>query len=158
MRILILGGGGREHALAWAVAKSRDCTALFCAPGNAGIAEVAECVSLPIEDGAAVVAWAREARIEFVIVGPEAPLVAGVADALRAAGIATFGPSAAAAQLEASKSFTHEIAAACGAPMAAHAVFDDPEAALAHLATLAAPPVVKAGGLAAGKGVVVAET
>ncbi|MEL6220246.1 MAG: phosphoribosylamine--glycine ligase [Pseudomonadota bacterium] len=158
MRILIMGGGGREHALAWAVAKSRDCTALFCAPGNAGIAEVAECVSLPIEDGAAVVAWAREARIEFVIVGPEAPLVAGVADALRAAGIATFGPSAAAAQLEASKSFTHEIAAACGAPMAAHAVFDDPEAALAHLATLAAPPVVKADGLAAGKGVVVAET
>ncbi|MEM9146044.1 MAG: phosphoribosylamine--glycine ligase [Pseudomonadota bacterium] len=158
MRILILGGGGREHALAWAVAKSRACTALFCAPGNAGIAEVAECVALPVEDGAAVAAWCAANRIEFVIVGPEAPLVAGVADVLRAAGIGVFGPSAAAAELEASKAFTHAVASACGAPMAAHAVFDEAGAARAYLAGLAAAPVVKADGLAAGKGVVVAET
>ncbi len=158
MRVLILGGGGREHALAWAVARSPELTALYAAPGNPGIARHAECVPLPIEDGAAVADWAAAAAIDLVIVGPEAPLVAGVADALRARGIATFGPSAAAAQLEASKAFTHEIAAAAGVPMAAHAVFDDLAAARDHLAAMGAPVVVKYDGLAAGKGVVVAET
>ncbi len=162
MRVLILGGGGREHALAWAVARSPDCAALYAAPGNAGIAALAECVALAIEDGPAVAAWALAHRIDLVIVGPEAPLVAGVADACRAAGVAVFGPSAAAARLEASKAFTHEIAAACGAPMAAHAVFEAAEPAKAHLRAMAegswSGAVVKADGLAAGKGVVVAET
>jgi phosphoribosylamine--glycine ligase len=158
MNILILGGGGREHALAWAIAKSPDCGALWAAPGNAGIARLARCVALDIEDGAAVVAWCRETGIDFVVVGPEAPLVAGVADALTAAGIAVFGPGAAAARLEASKAFTHEVAEACGAPMAAWARFSDAAAAKAHLRSQGAPVVVKADGLAAGKGVVVAET
>lgn len=158
MRVLILGGGGREHALAWAVTQSPKLTALYAAPGNGGIAEIATCVALAIEDGAAVAAWAKAEAIDLVIVGPEAPLVAGVADACRAAGITTFGPSAAAAELEASKAFTHEIAAAAGAPMAAHRVFEELAEAKTYLGGLAAPPVVKADGLAAGKGVVVAET
>ncbi|MEL6478594.1 MAG: phosphoribosylamine--glycine ligase [Pseudomonadota bacterium] len=158
MRVLILGGGGREHALAWAVAKSPDCAQLYCAPGNAGIAALAECVDLAIEDGAAVAAWARANAIDLVIIGPEAPLAAGVADALEEAGIAVFGPSAAAARLEASKAFTHEICDACGAPAAGYARLSDRAAALAHLAGHGAPVVVKADGLAAGKGVVVAET
>ncbi|GMG82893.1 phosphoribosylamine--glycine ligase [Paralimibaculum aggregatum] len=158
MRVLVLGGGGREHALAWAIARSPLLTKLYAAPGNAGIADLAECVALAIEDGAAVAGWARRQAIDLVVVGPEAPLVAGVADACRAAGLAVLGPDAAAAQLEASKAFTHEIAAACGAPMAAHAVFEDAGAAKAHLRAMDGPAVVKADGLAAGKGVVVAET
>lgn len=158
MRVLILGGGGREHALAWAIAKSPRLEALLAAPGNPGIARLARCVAVKPEDVPAVVALAQAERIDLVVVGPEAPLVAGVADALSAAGIAVFGPSAAAARLEASKAFCHEIAAACGAPMAAHAVFEDEAAALGYLRGLARPPVVKADGLAGGKGVVVAET
>jgi phosphoribosylamine--glycine ligase len=158
MNILILGGGGREHALAWAVAKSPLCERLYCAPGNGGIAAVAECVALDPEDGAAVAEFCARKAMDFVIVGPEAPLVAGVADSLRAKGLLAFGPSKAAAELEASKGFTHEICDACGAPAAGYARFTEAEAAKAHVRAKGAPIVVKADGLAAGKGVVVAET
>jgi phosphoribosylamine--glycine ligase len=156
--ILILGGGGREHALAWAVARSPLCGRLYAAPGNAGIAALAECVALDPEGGAAVAAWCREHGIGFVIVGPEAPLAAGVVDALEAAGIAAFGPSREAARLEASKGFTKEICDACGAPTAAWARFSDAAAARDYVRGQGAPIVVKADGLAAGKGVVVAMT
>ncbi|MEM9043051.1 MAG: phosphoribosylamine--glycine ligase [Pseudomonadota bacterium] len=158
MRVLILGSGGREHALAWAIAKSPLLSKLYAAPGNAGIADVAECVALSIEDGDAVAAWAAANSIDFVVVGPEAPLAAGVADAVAAVGIDVFGPSAEAAQLEASKAFTHAICDACGAPMAGYQRFDDAEAAKAYIRDQGAPIVVKADGLAAGKGVIVAET
>ncbi|MFV0472913.1 MAG: phosphoribosylamine--glycine ligase [Pikeienuella sp.] len=158
MDILILGGGGREHALAWAIRKSPDCGRLIVAPGNAGIAAIAECAKLDIEDGAAVVAFARAEKVDFVVIGPEAPLAAGVTDALRGAGIATFGPSQAAARLEASKAFTKEICDATGAPTAAYARFADAAAAKAYVRAQGAPIVVKADGLAAGKGVTVAET
>ncbi|MEO0913545.1 MAG: phosphoribosylamine--glycine ligase [Pseudomonadota bacterium] len=156
MNILILGGGGREHSLAWAVAQNPKCDALFAAPGNAGIAEIATCLACDIEDGAAVLSLAKAHDIDFVIIGPEAPLVAGVADALRAAGILTFGPSQAAARLEASKSFTKEICAAAGAPTAPYARFTDLSSAQAYLDTQPLPIVIKADGLAAGKGVTVA--
>ena len=158
MNILILGGGGREHALAWAVMQNPKCDRLLVAPGNAGIAEIAECARLDILDPGAVVQFAGDAAIDFVIVGPEAPLVAGVSDALLEAGITVFGPSAAAARLEASKSFTKEVCAAAGVPTAAWARFDDPGAAAAHVRRRGAPVVVKADGLAAGKGVTVAES
>ncbi len=158
MNVLILGGGGREHALAWALRKSPDCGRLVVAPGNAGIAAIADCVSVDIEDGAAVAALARREGIDFVVVGPEAPLCAGVADALRAAGLPVFGPSGAAARLEASKAFTKEVCDAVQAPTAAWARFSDLAAARAYLARVGAPIVVKADGLAAGKGVTVAET
>jgi phosphoribosylamine--glycine ligase len=158
MNILILGGGGREHALAWAFAQNPKCDRLWCAPGNAGIAEEATCVALDILDGDKVAAFCAENAIDFVVVGPEAPLAEGVADGLRAAGILTFGPSRAAARLEASKAFTKEICAACGAPTAASQTFTDPEAASAYAAAQPLPLVVKADGLAAGKGVTVAET
>ncbi|WP_299818448.1 phosphoribosylamine--glycine ligase [uncultured Jannaschia sp.] len=158
MNILILGSGGREHALAWAVLQNPKCDRLVVAPGNAGIAELAECAALDILDGAAVAEWACEESIDFVIVGPEAPLVLGVADTLRDAGLTVLGPSVAAARLEASKAFTKEICAAVGAPTAAHARFDDPDAARAYVADHPLPVVVKADGLAAGKGVTVAET
>jgi phosphoribosylamine--glycine ligase len=158
MNILILGSGGREHALAWAVKQNPKTDRLIVAPGNAGIAMLAECAEIDILDGAAVVAFCDENAIDFVIVGPEAPLAAGVADATRAAGILTFGPSAAAAKLEASKAFTKEICDACGAPTAAWARFTAAEPARAHVRARGAPIVVKADGLAAGKGVVVAMT
>ncbi len=156
MNILILGGGGREHALAWAINQNPKCAALFCAPGNAGIADIATCIDLDIEDGDAVVAFALAENIDFVVIGPEAPLVVGVADAVRAAGLTCFGPSAEAARLEASKSFTKEICAACGAPTAASAFFSDLEKARAYVEAEGAPIVIKADGLAAGKGVTVA--
>ena len=156
MNILILGSGGREHALAWAVKQNPKCDRLIVAPGNAGIAMLAECAEIDILDGAAVVGFAAENAIDFIIIGPEAPLAAGVADATRAAGLLTFGPSAAAARLEASKAFTKEICDACGAPTADYARFTDLRAATAYLRTHPAPIVIKADGLAAGKGVVVA--
>jgi len=156
MNILILGSGGREHALAWAVKQNPKCDRLIVAPGNAGIAAQAECADLDILDGAAVVAFAAENAIDFIIIGPEAPLAAGVADATRAAGLLTFGPSAAAARLESSKAFTKEICDACHAPTAAWARFSDAAAATAYLQSHPAPIVIKADGLAAGKGVVVA--
>jgi phosphoribosylamine--glycine ligase len=158
MNILILGSGGREHALAWAVKQNPKTDRLIVAPGNAGIAILAECADLDILDGAAVVGFCAENAIDFVIVGPEAPLAAGVADSCRAAGLLTFGPSAAAARLEASKAFTKEICAACGAPTAAYAWFTEAGPARAYIAEKGAPIVVKADGLAAGKGVVVALT
>jgi phosphoribosylamine---glycine ligase len=158
LNILILGAGGREHALAWAVLQNPKCDRLVVAPGNAGIDAIAECAALDIEDPEAVVGFAVEESIDFVIIGPEAPLAAGVSDALTAAGILVFGPSAEAARLEASKGFTKEICDACGAPTAAWARFRDAQAARAYVAAHGAPIVVKADGLAAGKGVVVAET
>ncbi len=158
MHVLILGGGGREHALAWKIRQSPLVDRLTVAPGNAGIAALADCVALPVGDGAAVAGWARGNDVDLVVIGPEGPLAAGVADALSAAGVAVFGPSAAAARLEASKAFTKEVCDACGAPTAAWARFRDRDAALAHLRAVGAPVVVKADGLAAGKGVVVAAT
>jgi phosphoribosylamine--glycine ligase len=158
MNILILGSGGREHALVWAVKQNPKTDRLIVAPGNAGMAELAECAALDILDGAAVVAFCAENAIDFLIVGPEAPLAAGVADAARAAGILTFGPSAEAARLEASKAFTKAICDACGAPTAGYARFTEAEAARAHIRAQGAPIVVKADGLAAGKGVIVALT
>ncbi len=156
MNILILGGGGREHALSFAFAANPKCDRLWCAPGNAGIAEVADCVALDILDGAKVLAFCRENAVDFVMIGPEAPLAAGVADDLRAAGMLTFGPGREAARLEASKAFTKEICAACGVPTAAGMTFVDRRAARAWVAAEGLPIVVKADGLAAGKGVTVA--
>ncbi|WP_037255365.1 phosphoribosylamine--glycine ligase [Roseobacter sp. SK209-2-6] len=158
MNILILGSGGREHALAWAVMQNPKCDKLIVAPGNAGIAQIADCASFNIEDGGAVAAFAEENAIDFVIIGPEAPLAAGVADRLREAGLLVFGPSEAAAKLEASKSFTKEICDAANAPTAGYGHFTDAEAAKAHVRKHGAPTVVKADGLAAGKGVIIAMT
>lgn len=158
MNILILGSGGREHSLAWAVKQNPKCDRLIVAPGNAGIAEIAECAALDIENSGAVATFADENAIDFVIVGPEAPLAAGVADQLRDAGISVFGPSAAAAQLEASKAFTKSICDAAHAPTAAYAHFTNVAAAKAYVTAQGAPIVVKADGLAAGKGVIIAET
>ncbi len=158
MNILILGGGGREHALAWAFAQNPKCDRLWCAPGNAGIAEEATCVALDILDGEKVLGFCRENDIGFVMVGPEAPLAEGVADVLRAGGVPTLGAGRAAARLEASKAFTKEICAAADVPTAASQTFTDREAAFAYVAAEGAPIVVKADGLAAGKGVTVAMT
>ncbi len=156
MNILILGGGGREHSLAWAVKQNPKCDRLIVAPGNAGIAAIAECASFDICDGGMVVTFAEENAVDFVIIGPEAPLAAGVADRLRDAGILTFGPSEAAARLEASKAFTKEMCDAAGAPTAAWARFTMSEPAKDYIRDQGAPIVVKADGLAAGKGVIVA--
>ncbi len=158
MRVLVVGGGGREHALCWAIAASPLLTTLWCAPGNAGIAEVAECVPIGAEDIPRLVAFAQENAVDLVVAGPEAPLTLGLADACEAAGIRCFGPSAAAARLEGSKAFTKEVADAAGAPTARWARFEDPDAARAYIRAQGAPIVVKADGLAAGKGVVVAQT
>ena len=158
MNILILGGGGREHALAWAFRQNPKCDRLVVAPGNAGIAGLAECADIDIMDGAVVAEFVADNAIDFVVIGPEAPLSAGVSDHLRSTGILTFGPSQAAAQLETSKAFTKSVCDACGAPTAAWARFSDLAAAETYLRTKGAPIVVKADGLAAGKGVVVAMT
>ncbi|MFM9942287.1 MAG: phosphoribosylamine--glycine ligase [Hyphomicrobiaceae bacterium] len=158
MNVLLLGSGGREHALAWAMAASPLLTRLICAPGNGGIADVAECVALDVADHKAVIELCRARTIDFVVVGPEAPLVAGIADDLRAAGIKVFGPSKAAAQLEGSKGFTKDLLAAAGVPTGAYGRFTSLAEARAYLATQPMPIVIKADGLAAGKGVVVAMT
>ena len=158
MNILILGAGGREHALAWAVRQNPKCDRLIVAPGNAGIAAIAEIASIDVLDAAAVVALCAENAVDFVIIGPDALIAAGIADATRAAGFLTFGASAAAGRLEASKAFTKQICDACGAPTAAYGRFTDASAARAYVQTKGAPIVVKADGLALGKGVVVAET
>lgn len=158
MNVLILGGGGREHALAWAISQSASCTRLLAAPGNAGVAGIAECVDLAIEDGIAVADFAKAEGVDLVVIGPEAPLVAGVADTLRTAGVAVFGPSGAAAKLEASKAFTKEICDAAGAPTAGYAHFTEAAPAKAYLDGQSLPIVIKADGLAAGKGVIIAET
>ncbi|WP_435139291.1 phosphoribosylamine--glycine ligase [Pseudopelagicola sp. nBUS_19] len=156
MNILILGSGGREHALAWAVLQNPKCDKLIVAPGNAGMAKIADCADIDIMSCSAVVNFAEENAIDFVIIGPEAPLAAGVADRLHETGILVFGPSAAAAKLEASKSFTKEICAAANAPTANYKHFRDPEAARTYIREQGTPIVVKADGLAAGKGVIVA--
>ncbi|SLN22246.1 phosphoribosylamine--glycine ligase [Pseudooctadecabacter jejudonensis] len=158
MNILILGGGGREHSLAWAVKQNPKCDRLIVAPGNAGIAKIARCASLDIEDGDAVAAFCADNAIDFVIIGPEAPLAAGVSDVLRQNGLVVFGCSKAAAQLESSKSFTKSICDACAAPTAKYAHFTDATAAKDYATAQGAPIVIKADGLAAGKGVVVAMT
>ena len=158
MRILVVGSGAREHALCWTIAGSPLCEALFCAPGNAGIAAEATCVPIDVMDLDGIVAWARQERIDFVVVGPEAPLVAGLVDRLEAAGIKTFGPTAAAARLEGSKSFMKDLAQRHGIPTARWRRFDDAAAARAYVRAEGAPIVVKADGLAAGKGVTVAQS
>jgi phosphoribosylamine--glycine ligase len=158
MNILLLGSGGREHALAWAIGASPLTTKLYCAPGNAGIAQEAELVALDLADHAAVIAFCKDKKIDFVVVGPEAPLVAGIVDDLEAAGIKAFGPSAKAAQLEGSKGFTKDLCRANDIPTGAYERFKDADSAKAYVRRQGAPIVVKADGLAAGKGVVVAET
>jgi phosphoribosylamine---glycine ligase len=158
MNILLLGSGGREHALAWKMAASPLADRLYCAPGNAGIAREAECVALDIADHGAVIAFCRENRIDLVVVGPEAPLCAGIVDELEAAGIKAFGPTRAAARLEGSKGFTKDLCRANGIPTAAYERFLAAGPAKAYVRAHGAPIVVKADGLAAGKGVVVAQT
>ncbi len=156
MNILILGSGGREHALAWAVKQNPKCDRLVCAPGNAGMAMIADCIAVDVMDNDAVVALCKAQAIDFAIIGAENPLANGVADALRAAGILTFGPSKEASALESSKAFTKEICDACNAPTAAYARFTELDAAKAYVTAQGAPIVIKADGLAAGKGVIVA--
>ena len=158
MHILLLGSGGREHALAWALAASPLVDRLSCAPGNPGILELGEAAACDPADLDSVVACARDTAVDLVVPGPEAPLVAGVVDRLEAAGIRAFGPGAAAAQLEGSKSFTRALCAEAGIPCAAGRSFDDADAAIAYIRAQPAPPVIKADGLAAGKGVTVAAT
>jgi len=158
MHILLLGSGGREHALSWKIAASALVTKLWCAPGNAGIAKEAECVALDIADHRAVIDFCRGNAVEFVVVGPETPLVAGIVDDLAAAGIKAFGPSRQAAQLEGSKGFTKALCTEFGIPTGAYARFTNAADALAYVRAQGAPIVVKADGLAAGKGVVIAMT
>ena len=158
MNILLLGSGGREHALAWKMAASPLTDRLFCAPGNAGIAQEAQCVALDLGDHAAIIAFCRASGIDFVVVGPEAPLCAGIVDDLEAAGIKAFGPSRAAARLEGSKGFTKDLCRTAGIPTAAYERFRNAHEAKAYVRARGAPIVVKADGLAAGKGVVVAES
>ncbi|HML29616.1 MAG TPA: phosphoribosylamine--glycine ligase [Hyphomicrobium sp.] len=158
MNVLLLGSGGREHALAWALSASPLLTKLFCAPGNAGIAEVAQCVPLDPANHDSIIEFCRDERIELVVIGPEAPLVAGLGDALGASGIRYFGPTKSAAQLEGSKGFTKDLCRKAGIPTAAYGRFMDLDAAKTYLASQSVPIVIKADGLAAGKGVVIAET
>ena len=158
MKALILGGGGREHALAWKLKRDDPTLELLAAPGNPGIAELARCVAVSPTDVAPVVELATNERVELVVVGPEAPLAAGVADALRARGVPTFGPSAAAARLETSKRFAKEVMVDAGVPTARASHHTEVESARRAVAELGAPVVIKATGLAAGKGVVVCET
>ncbi len=158
MKVLVVGGGGREHALCWTIAASPLCHKLFCAPGNAGIAEEATCVPIAAEDVEGLLAFVQREAIDYVVVGPEAPLVLGLVDRLAAIGVKAFGPSAAAARLEGSKGFTKDLCARYGIPTAAYARFTEAAAAKAYVYAQGAPIVVKADGLAAGKGVTVAMT
>lgn len=158
MNVLLIGSGGREHALAWKIGASPMLTKLFAAPGNPGIAEHAECVVLDVDDHGAVASFCKLMAIDLVVVGPEAPLVAGLADSLRAEGIRVFGPSAAAARLEGSKGFTKDLCARYDIPTAAYERFNNAPKAKAYIRAQGAPIVIKADGLAAGKGVTVAMT
>jgi phosphoribosylamine--glycine ligase len=158
MRILVVGSGGREHALCWKISASPLCDKLYCAPGNAGIASEAECVAIGAEDIDGITAFAKKAAIDFVVVGPEGPLVKGLADRLEAEGIATFGPSAAAAALEGSKGFMKDIAAKYQIPTARYARFTDPVQAKAFAKSFTPPIVLKADGLASGKGVIICKS
>ena len=157
MKVLVVGSGGREHALCWAIAASPICERLYCTPGNAGITNVATCGGVDAEDIDGIVAYAQEKAIDLVVVGPEGPLVAGLADRLEAEGIKAFGPSAGAAELEASKAFTKNFCMRHDIPTAGYASFTDAEAAKDHVRAHGAPVVIKADGLAAGKGVVIAQ-
>ena len=158
MNILLLGSGGREHALAWKIAASPLLTKLWCAPGNAGIAKDAECVAIDIADHPAVIDFCKRNAVDFVVVGPDAPIAAGMVDDLNAAGFKAFGPTKLAGRLESSKNFTKALCRANNIPTAAYEHFTDAEAAKAYIRRQGAPIVVKADGLAAGKGVVVAMT
>lgn len=158
MKVLLIGSGGREHSLAWALAKSPKLTKLYAAPGNAGIAALAELSDLDVSNHDAVITFCQEKQIEFVVVGPEAPLVAGLVDDLNAAGIKAFGPAKAPAQLEGSKAFTKAVCDEADIPTAGYGRFDNEAGALAYVREKGAPIVIKADGLAAGKGVVVAMT
>ena len=159
MNILVIGGGGREHTLAWKLAQSPSATKLYAIPGNPGMAAVAECVSgISIEDNEAVVAFAEEHAIDLAVIGPEVPLTNGIIDAFEAAGILAFGPRKAAAELEGSKAFSKGLMKKYGIPTAKYEVFTDAEAAKDYVRQEGAPIVIKADGLAAGKGVIVAET
>ena len=158
MDILLIGSGGREHALAWKLTQSLHCDELYCAPGNAGIAELATCVPIDPMDNAAIVDFCREKNIDFVVVGPEQPLVNGLVDALEAAGVDAFGPTQAAAQLEGSKGFTKDLCAEYDIPTAAYQRFNNAPKAKMYVRQQGAPIVIKADGLAAGKGVIIAET
>ena len=157
MNLMVVGSGGREHALTWALSASPLADAIYCVPGNGGMSDIATCLPIDPMDFDGIVAACRTHAIDFVVIGPEAPLVAGLADRLDAEGIKCFGPSAAAAQLEASKGFTKDLCRAHDIPTAAYARFCDADAAIAYLDTVPAPYVVKADGLAAGKGVIIAE-
>ena len=158
MNVLLIGGGGREHALAWKLKQSPLLAALYCAPGNAGIAEVASCVALDVADHEAVARFCRDKEIGLVVVGPEGPLVAGLADDLERGGVLVFGPSKAAAQLEGSKGYTKDLCAEYGIPTAAYGRFSAAAPAKSHVAAHALPVVIKADGLAAGKGVIIADS
>lgn len=158
MRVLVIGGGGREHALCWAIAASPLCDALFCAPGNAGIAAEATCLPVGVDDFDGIIAACREQAIDFVVVGPEGPLVDGLVDRLEEAGIKAFGPHQAAAALEGSKGFMKDLCARHGIPTAAYARFETADDAKAYIRAQGAPIVIKADGLAAGKGVILAQT
>lgn len=163
MKVLVIGSGGREHALCWAIRKSPMCEKLYCAPGNAGIAEIAECLPIPVEATHDIVAICHMHRIDFVVIGPEIPLALGLADELRAEGICCFGPSKAAAAIESSKGFMKDLCAKAGVPTAAYRRFKEAEAAKDYVRefssqNMGAPIVVKADGLAAGKGVIIAQT
>ena len=158
MKVLIVGGGGREHAITWAIAKSPRVEKLYAAPGNAGIAELAECVNISVMDADALVAFAKEKEVDFVVVGPDDPLAAGVADAFLDAGFPTFGPRKNAAIIEASKAFSKDLMKKYDIPSAAYEVFDKPEDALKYLETAKIPIVLKADGLALGKGVLICMT
>ena len=155
MKILIVGGGGREHAIAWKLAKSPKVEKMYCAPGNAGIAEVAECVNIGVMEFDKLVAFAKEHEIDLTVVAPDDPLAAGAVDAFEAAGLRAFGPRANAAILEGSKAFSKDLMKKYGIPTAAYETFNDPEKALAYLETTKMPIVLKADGLALGKGVLI---
>ncbi len=158
MNILLIGSGGREHALGWRLAQSKSCSKLYAAPGNPGLGECAECVALDSSDHQAVAEFCRSKAVDLLVIGPEAPLVDGLGDSLRAEGIAVFGPDRAAAQLEGSKGFTKDLCARANIPTAAYVRHADKSAALADLERFGLPVVIKADGLAAGKGVIIAET
>ena len=158
MKVLVVGGGGREHAICWKLAQSPKVTELYCAPGNGGIAQVATCVPIKATDVEAMVQWAKDNAMDFVMVAPDDPLALGMVDALEAAGIPAFGPWANAAIIEASKAFSKELMRKYHIPTAKYETFTDMDAALAYVRAEGAPIVVKADGLALGKGVVVAST
>jgi len=158
MNVLLIGSGGREHALAWALSASPLASKIYCAPGNGGIADVAECVEIAVGDHTSVIRFCKDNRIDLVVVGPEAPLVAGLVDDLTTAGIKCFGPTQAAAQLEASKGFTKDLCQEFAIPTGAYGRFADAEAAKAYAHEQGAPIVIKADGLAAGKGVTICQT